>query len=192
MIRLYFGKCGAGKDTIVKEVLSKNKDILPIVSYTTRPKRPKEVDGVDYNFVSTGDFLWMIDNNKLTEYRKYHTINNGAPDIWYYGTPILDPMEEYAGVVDIQGAYSFLEKYDADLIDLIYIKVDDDFVRYRRVVNRGGFDNDEWKRRAKDDDKVFSDIELNKLCKVYGRPIACMHNNERLTFDEIEYKEDLS
>lgn len=189
MIKLYFGKSGAGKDTIVKEVLQKNRDIQPIVSYTTRPKRPNEVDGVDYHFVDESIFKSLIANNKLTEYRKYDALVDDIPAVWYYGTPLLNPDEDYAGVVDIKGVYAFLEKYGLEDVELIYVVVDDDNVRRERAESRGGFNKIEWGRRFADDEMVFSDENLKKLCKLYGKPISRMHNNARLTFDEIDCKE---
>lgn len=189
MIKLYFGKSGAGKDTIVKEVLQKNRDIQPIVSYTTRPKRPNEVDGVDYHFVDESIFKGLIEHNKLTEYRVYDALEDDVPVKWYYGTPLLNPDENYAGVVDLKGVYAFLEKYGLEDVELIYVVVDDDNVRHERAEQRGGFKESEWQRRFLDDEIVFSNENLNKLCKLYGKPISCMHNNERLTFSKLEYKE---
>lgn len=189
MIKLYIGKSGAGKDTIVKEVLSKNKDIHPIVSFTTRPKRPNEIDGIDYNFVDNATFEKLLNNNELTEYRVYDVLFNGVPEKCYYGTPILDSSQDYAGVVDIEGAYAFLEKYGSEDIDLIYVVVDNDNVRRERVERRGGVNKIEWERRFADDEVVFSEENLKKLCRLYGKPIPCIHNNDRLTFDEIKIEE---
>ena len=42
---------GAGKTTICKEILKKIKELKLSISYTTRPKRKSEVDGLDYFFV---------------------------------------------------------------------------------------------------------------------------------------------
>ena len=47
---------GAGKTTICKEILKKNKDLKMSISYTTRPKRKSEVDGKDYFFISEKKF----------------------------------------------------------------------------------------------------------------------------------------
>ena len=46
---------GSGKTTIIKQLLSDNLELS--VSATTRTKRPNEIDGKDYYFISTDEFL---------------------------------------------------------------------------------------------------------------------------------------
>ena len=47
---------GVGKTTICKEILKKIKELKLSISYTTRPKRKSEVDGLDYFFISEKKF----------------------------------------------------------------------------------------------------------------------------------------
>ncbi len=47
---------GAGKTTLVKALLNKDKDLQASVSHTTRKPRPGEVNGVDYHFVDESTF----------------------------------------------------------------------------------------------------------------------------------------
>lgn len=47
-----FGKSGAGKDTIQRELLEFMPDVHGIISCTTRPPREKEIDGKDYYFLT--------------------------------------------------------------------------------------------------------------------------------------------
>lgn len=53
------GKSGSGKDTIMKEILKRYPNSFkPIVSYTTRPRRENEIEGIDYHlFLSK---KWLI------------------------------------------------------------------------------------------------------------------------------------
>ena len=53
------GPSGAGKDTIVKEVLKTNKSAWESISCTSRSPRPGEVDGRDYYFLSREEFKFM-------------------------------------------------------------------------------------------------------------------------------------
>ena len=73
------GPSGAGKDTIVNELKKINNNIWLSVSMTTREKRGKEEDGIDYFFVTEEEFKEKINNDELLEYAIYN--NN------YYGTP---------------------------------------------------------------------------------------------------------
>lgn len=77
---------GCGKDTIVKEVISKMKDEIHLsVSMTTRPMREGEKEGVNYYYVSSDDFKNKIECGEILEY----TIYGGN----YYGTP-AEPVKK--------------------------------------------------------------------------------------------------
>lgn len=52
---LLVGMTCSGKDTIKKELLKKGMD--GVVTYTTRPPRPKEIDGMSYHFISKDEFF---------------------------------------------------------------------------------------------------------------------------------------
>ena len=70
---------GAGKTTISRLLLERDKDISLSVSMTTRPKRPGEVDGIDYHFVDPTEFNLMLNRRELLEHAKVFD--------HYYGTP---------------------------------------------------------------------------------------------------------
>ena len=72
------GFSGAGKGTIVKQLIERYGYSLS-VSATTRAPREGEVDGKDYYFKTTDEFLSLVDYNGLIEWTKY--VDN------YYGTP---------------------------------------------------------------------------------------------------------
>lgn len=72
------GFSGAGKGTIMKEIIKRYPYFLSI-SATTRKPREGEVDGVDYFFHTKEEFETMIKNNELIEWAEY--VGN------YYGTP---------------------------------------------------------------------------------------------------------
>ena len=78
MLVILYGVSGAGKDTIKKELIKREENIITIPSYTDRPMRPGDVEGGTYHFVSTDEFEKMIKNNELYEYNVHHD--------HYYGT----------------------------------------------------------------------------------------------------------
>lgn len=59
---------GAGKTTLVKALVSRNPDLNLSISYTTRPKRRTEVDGVDYLFVDVDKFETLKEDGELLEF----------------------------------------------------------------------------------------------------------------------------
>jgi guanylate kinase len=61
---------GAGKTTLVRELLKRRPDLRFSVSYTTRPARPTEVDGEDYFFVGEQRFRGMIERGEFLEHAR--------------------------------------------------------------------------------------------------------------------------
>ncbi|MDZ5761204.1 guanylate kinase [Lyticum sinuosum] len=70
---------GAGKTTLSKILLETDKHIHMSVSYTTRPMRSEEIDGLDYHFISIDKFKQMIDNDEFIEYAKVFDNLYGTP-----------------------------------------------------------------------------------------------------------------
>ena len=96
------GPSGAGKGTVLKEVI-KNLDRLYFsVSATTRKPREGEVDGVHYHFMTKERFESLIAHDRFLEYAQY------AEN--YYGTPldpVLEQLEQGNDVIleiELQGA----------------------------------------------------------------------------------------
>ena len=93
---------GTGKTTIVKELIKKNENLVASVSYTTRKKRANEIDGKDYNFVSSALFSSMIEEKSFLEHAKVFDC--------FYGTPkkeVEDSLNKGLNVIleiDWQGA----------------------------------------------------------------------------------------
>ena len=96
------GFSGAGKGTLMKELLKRYDNYALSISATTRAPREGETDGKEYFFVTKEQFEKMRDERKLIEYAQY--VNN------YYGTPkeyVEQKMAEGKDVIleiEIQGA----------------------------------------------------------------------------------------
>ena len=80
------GPSGAGKGTVLKQVIQSLDQLYFSVSATTRAPREGEVDGVHYHFLTRERFEQLIEADRFLEYARY------AEN--YYGTP-LDPVEEH-------------------------------------------------------------------------------------------------
>lgn len=102
------GPSGAGKDTIVNEVVKrKNINAWISISMTSRSPRGQEENGKEYFFVTREEFEENISKNNFLEYAEY----NGN----YYGTP-KHKIEEYLNkgidvilIIEIQGALQIKE-----------------------------------------------------------------------------------
>ena len=60
------GPSGAGKGTVIKEILARDPHIKFSVSVTTRPQRHNEVDGVDYYFITDQQYDQLIKEDAFT------------------------------------------------------------------------------------------------------------------------------
>ena len=80
------GPSGAGKGTVIADLLKKTDDTFYSVSMTTRRPRPGEVDGKNYYLVSRESFEHEIETGGLLEYACYN--DN------YYGTPVRAVREQ--------------------------------------------------------------------------------------------------
>jgi guanylate kinase len=76
---------GAGKTSLVKALLKNDPAIRLSVSYTTRPPRPGEVNGVDYHFVSIESFQQMAARGEFLESAEVYGNYYGTSQAWIAG-----------------------------------------------------------------------------------------------------------
>jgi guanylate kinase len=96
------GPSGTGKDAVLSRMKESGYPLEYIVTVTTRPKRAKERDNVDYHFVPVGKFQEMIKKNELLEWANVYGNLYGVPK-----QPIKQALEKGQDVivkVDTQGA----------------------------------------------------------------------------------------
>ena len=104
MLVVVSGPSGVGKSTIVADLARAHPQVVPIVTATTRPRRPEETDKVHYHFLSRRDFDALRTSGGLLESAMVH-------DNWY-GTPvqqvrgILAAGRDAILTIDPQGARS--------------------------------------------------------------------------------------
>lgn len=73
---------GAGKTTLVRELVGRNPDLCVSVSHTTRPRRPREEDGVNYHFVPEERFRTMLENGDFLESAEVYGRRYGTSRRW--------------------------------------------------------------------------------------------------------------
>jgi guanylate kinase len=110
---------GAGKSTLSRRLLQTDFNFAMSVSATTRPKRPNEIEGKDYFFVSPEQFEAMVRAGAFLE----HAIVFGHR----YGTPrrrVEDLLNEGRDVlfdIDWQGAQQLSQKAKDDLVKVFIL-----------------------------------------------------------------------
>jgi len=96
------GPSGVGKDAVLTRMKESGYPVKYVITLTTRPRRAKERNNIDYHFVSDKRFKEMIENNELLE--RANVYGN------WYGVPkgevkqALDQGQDVMLKVDIQGA----------------------------------------------------------------------------------------
>jgi guanylate kinase len=105
---------GTGKTTLARRLVAAHPGAVFSVSYTTRPPRPHEQQGVDYHFVSEKQFQRMIKDGAFVEWAEVH--GN------HYGTP-RSVIEQAKGLVvfdiDVQGGQNIKRRHPAAVRVLI-------------------------------------------------------------------------
>ncbi len=110
---------GAGKTSICKEILKKIKELKLSISYTTRPKRKSEVDGMDYFFISKKKFKelqakdFFIENAKVFDHL-YGTPKNFVEKNLLKGIDVLFD-------IDWQGAQKLSNFSKTDIVSVFIL-----------------------------------------------------------------------
>jgi guanylate kinase len=96
------GPSGVGKDAVLTRLKATESRMRFIITMTTRIRRPEEIDGVDYSFVSKEVFERLLKKNELLESANVYGNWYGVPK-----QPVRDALREKKDAivkVDVQGA----------------------------------------------------------------------------------------
>ncbi len=110
---------GAGKTSLSRKLLERNKKLFLSVSCTTRPPRPGEINESDYFFIEESKFNEMQRNNEFLESAKVFD--------HYYGTPkkpIMDALDSGMDIlfdIDWQGTQQLMNSLQDDLIKVFVL-----------------------------------------------------------------------
>lgn len=165
-IYIIMGKSATGKDTIYKRLITNESLMLQsIVTYTTRPIRSGEKNGVEYHFCDEDTLNNAGSNGSLIEHRQYDTIHG----LWHYfsvddGSLNLEQYD-YLIIGTLEMYNSYLKYFGTNKIVPIYIYVDD-YTRLRRALDREALTNNpkyaELCRRFLADCEDFSEEKLKE------------------------------
>lgn len=96
------GPSGVGKDTVIDRMKERGLPFHFVVTANTRPRRPDEIDGVDYFFVSHEEFERMIENDELFEHAIVYEDLKGVPK--HQVEEALNSGKDVIMRLDVQGA----------------------------------------------------------------------------------------
>lgn len=133
---------GAGKTTVCKKILERDKKIGISISDTTRLARNNEVNGLDYNFISEKEFMIRVQENAYIEYA--NVFGN------YYGSlrsNITDHFEKNRDIlfdIDWQGAEQLKNSIFSNIVSIFIVPPSKDVV-YKRLKQRAETSGDDLK-----------------------------------------------
>ena len=120
------GKSATGKDTIYKSLLQNSElGLKIIVSYTTRPIREGEEEGVEYHFTDVQTLKLLEEQGKVIECRSYDTIYG----IWYYfmvkDSQIDLTQNDYLIIGTLESYLKIRDYFGKEKVVPIYIELED-------------------------------------------------------------------
>ncbi len=164
------GKSGSGKDTIYKEILKEaDKHLVPVIPYTTRPRRADEIEGLNYHFVTEEQLACFQQQGRVMECRQYHTVQG----IWSYFTLQFDLEKDsdYILITTLEGVDNIVRQYGAEIVHVVYLYIDDK-ERLLRCIQResqqSGPNYAEVCRRFLADQQDFSEEKLKRCVHVHS------------------------
>jgi len=144
------GFSASGKDSTLKELIQFG--YKPIVSYTTRPMRPIESDGVEYHFITETEFKQKQEDGFFAETTSYNMVDGKV----FYGSAVEDIENNPTGIVILNpdGLRQIREKG----LDVISFYLDASIETLIDRLKKRGDNEIEYTRRLKADQKDFSNI----------------------------------
>ena len=152
---------GAGKTSLSRKLLEKNKNLFLSISFTTRPPRPLEVNENDYFFVSDEKFIDMLNKDEFLEHAKVFD--------FYYGTPKKPVMNALKGGKDIlfdidwQGTQQLMNSVQDDLVKIFVLPPSAKELEKRLLKRNQDTDETVKKRMSKASDEISHYAEYDYI-----------------------------
>lgn len=143
------GKTASGKDAVISKLLSRIPAFKKVITITSRPPRPEEKNGVDYNFVTREDFKQKIAKGDFLEYVEY-----GGN---FYGTEKVQLEKPEGGLIwriDPSRAGRIRELIDTPFL-VIYLAAPDSIILER--LRKRGFSQDDIEKRMQEDKRFWEE-----------------------------------
>lgn len=146
---------GGGKTTLCNLMLQKINNISASISFTTRLKRPNEIEGKDYYFVNKNEFSKMVDSGSLLENATVYGNNYGTSKKWVEKT-LLSGTDVILDI-DWQGARK-VKKTMEHCTSVFILPISKDIL-YERLSKRGLDSNNIIANRMKQVQEHISECE---------------------------------
>lgn len=164
---------GTGKTTLAKKLMKEDKNLVQSISVTTRPPRPKEVQGKDYFFVSRKEFQAIRGKKGFLEWANVFGHSYGTPK-----KQVEDHVKRGCDVlllIDVQGAKQ-VKKTKPDAVFIFLVPPSKEELK-RRLIRRGTESTQEINRRYRVATGELIELNDLKLCdyRIVNREIPVAH-----------------
>jgi guanylate kinase len=164
VLMIIAGPAGTGKTTLAARIVAEVPDVEKVITVTTRPARPGEVDGKDYHFFTEEMFDRSLAHGEFLEWARVH-------GRFRYGTLRRSVHEKLAaGInlvmnVDVQGVRSINEVAKADpmirsALVTVFVKPPSMEELRKRLIGRGHDDEEEIARRLESAEEEMRSIDI--------------------------------
>lgn len=169
------GASSSGKTVLAKEFVKQNTEYKRIITYTTRPKRENEVDGIDYYFITNERFIELMKQGFFAETNVYRE--------WYYGTALDDCTDDDKSIAVLTpaGLRNIVKRHVHVISVYLYV---DRAHRLMKSIQRG--DNiDEAYRRNLSDEGQFDGVENEVMAVIDNKDMRLSVNDVLSVFNDI-------
>ena len=152
---------GAGKTSLSRKLLEKNKNLFLSISFTTRPPRPLEVNESDYFFVNDEKFIDMLNKDEFLEHAKVFD--------FYYGTPkkpVMNALKNGKDIlfdIDWQGTQQLMNSVQDDLVKIFVLPPSAKELEKRLLKRNQDTDETVKKRMSKASDEISHYAEYDYI-----------------------------
>jgi len=142
---IFTAPSGAGKTTIVKHLLKTRQDLAFSISACTRPQRYGEINGMDYYFMSVGEFKKKIAQGDFLEWEEvyegqfYGTLRSDVERLWAENKHVIFD-------IDVKGADNIKRKYKNNSL-AVFVKTASNELLFERLRNRKTEDSESLRKR---------------------------------------------
>ena len=176
---MFSGPSAVGKDTMINKLEKKYPNVVKrLPSYTTRPKRPGEIDGVDYYFVTKEQFLKMKKEGLLFGIKEYNN-NFYASNLQKLQEALADKSKITILNYNIETAIEVKDKYDFYFVGLF--PPNEEVLRERMIKRNKNTKADEIEERMKSSVK-----EMQLMQEADFINLRIVNDDEERAFDELE------
>ena len=152
---------GAGKTSLSRKLLEKNKNLFLSISFTTRPPRPLEVNESDYFFVDDKKFIDMLNKDEFLEHAKVFDFYYGSPK-----KPVMNALKSGKDIlfdIDWQGTQQLMNSVQDDLVKIFVLPPSAKELEKRLLKRKQDTDETVKNRMSKASDEISHYAEYDYI-----------------------------